>query len=34
LTLRYLTGELAIFTPCRRRPLDVEKNVLELKGCT
>jgi excinuclease ABC subunit A len=34
LTLKYLTGELAIVTPCRRRPLYVEKNFLELKGCT
>src|SRR5207237_3339169 len=33
-TLKYLTGELAIITPCRRRPLDADKNFLELKGCT
>jgi excinuclease ABC subunit A len=32
-TLKYITGELAIVTPCRRRPIDAEKNCLELKGC-
>jgi excinuclease ABC subunit A len=32
-TMRYITGELSIVTPCRRRPLDVDKNCLELKGC-
>jgi excinuclease ABC subunit A len=32
-TIKYLTGEYAIVTPPDRRPLDVEKNCLELKGC-
>jgi excinuclease ABC subunit A len=32
-TIKYLTGEYAIVTPCKRRPLDPDKNCLELKGC-
>jgi len=32
-TIKYITGELAIVTPCRRRPMDPAKNALELKGC-
>ena len=33
-TLKYLTGEYAIVTPPTvRRPVDPEKNCLELKGC-
>jgi excinuclease ABC subunit A len=32
-TVKYITGELAIVTPCRRRPMDADKNCLELKGC-
>jgi excinuclease ABC subunit A len=32
-TIQYITGEQAIVTPCKRRPIDVEKNCLELKGC-
>ncbi|MDB5323844.1 MAG: uvrA, partial [Phycisphaerales bacterium] len=32
-TVKYITGDLAIVTPCRRRPIDAEKNCLELKGC-
>jgi excinuclease ABC subunit A len=32
-TIKYLTGEYAIVTPCKRRPLDTEKNCIELKGC-
>src|SRR5688572_10151366 len=31
-TLKYLTGEYAIQTPEHRRPVDPEKNCLELKG--
>src|SRR5688572_24033927 len=32
-TIKYLTGEYAIVTPCKRRPMDPDKNCLELKGC-
>ena len=32
-TVKYLTGEYSIVTPGQRRPVDVEKNCLELKGC-
>ncbi|MDP9173997.1 MAG: excinuclease ABC subunit UvrA [Planctomycetota bacterium] len=32
-TIKYLTGEYAIETPRARRPMDFEKNCLELKGC-
>jgi excinuclease ABC subunit A len=32
-TLKYLTGELQIPIPEKRRPLDSDKNCLELKGC-
>jgi excinuclease ABC subunit A len=32
-TIKYLTGEYSIVTPCKRRPMDPEKNCLELKGC-
>jgi excinuclease ABC subunit A len=32
-TMKYITGELAIVTPCKRRPIDAEKSALELKGC-
>jgi excinuclease ABC subunit A len=32
-TIKYLTGEYAIVTPCKRRPLDPDKNCIELKGC-
>jgi excinuclease ABC subunit A len=33
-TLRYLTGELSIPLPERRRPVDPERNCLEIKGCS
>jgi excinuclease ABC subunit A len=33
LTVKYLTGQLAINTPLQRRPVDPEKSCLELKGC-
>ncbi len=33
-TIKYLTGELAIHTPEYRRPVDVKKECLELKGCS
>ena len=33
ITVRYLTGELAILPPEERRKLDPEKNAIELKGC-
>jgi excinuclease ABC subunit A len=33
LTVKYLTGQLAIPTPARRRALDAKKASLELKGC-
>ncbi|HEX2971853.1 MAG TPA: excinuclease ABC subunit UvrA [Tepidisphaeraceae bacterium] len=32
-TVKYLTGEYVIQPPTTRRPLDLEKNVLEIKGC-
>src|SRR5206468_4000929 len=32
-TIKYLTGEYAVVTPTQRRHLDLDKNVLELKGC-
>src|SRR4029079_9399528 len=32
-TLKYLTGELAIQPTEHRRPVDPDKNCLELKGC-
>jgi excinuclease ABC subunit A len=32
-TIKYLTGEYAILPPPSRRPVDVEKNCIELKGC-
>ncbi|HYO08652.1 MAG TPA: excinuclease ABC subunit UvrA [Tepidisphaeraceae bacterium] len=32
-TLKYLTGELQIRPPEHRRPVDPDKNCLELKGC-
>ena len=32
-TIKYLTGELAITTPVIRRPLDLDKNCIEIKGC-
>src|SRR6185312_9320063 len=33
ITIKYLTGEYAIVTPASRRPLDLDKNCIELKGC-
>ena len=33
ITIKYLTGEYAITAPPVRRPLDPDKNCLELKGC-
>ena len=32
-TIKYITGEYAIVPPGKRRPLDVEKNCIEIKGC-
>src|SRR5258706_3063886 len=32
-TIKYLTGECAILPPSERRPLDVDKNYFEIKGC-
>ena len=32
-TIKYLTGEFAIVPPHTYRPLDLDKNALELKGC-
>ena len=32
-TIKYLTGEYAITPPAQRRPVDAEKNCVELKGC-
>jgi excinuclease ABC subunit A len=32
-TIKYLNGDLAIHTPASRRPMDPDKNCLELKGC-
>ncbi|HEV7301177.1 MAG TPA: excinuclease ABC subunit UvrA [Tepidisphaeraceae bacterium] len=33
ITIKYLTGELSIRTPDIRRPIDPDKNCIELKGC-
>ena len=33
ITIKYLTGDLAIVTPAVRRPLDLDKNCIEVKGC-
>jgi excinuclease ABC subunit A len=33
LTIKYLTGECAIVVPPRRRPLDPDRNGIELRGC-
>ena len=33
ITIKYLTGQCAIPTPTGRRPLDPDKNCIELKGC-
>src|SRR5437588_279988 len=33
LTIKYLTGEYAIATPEHRRPIDLDKNAIEIKGC-
>jgi excinuclease ABC subunit A len=32
-TIKYLNGELAILPPPHRRPVDPDKNSLEIKGC-
>src|SRR3712207_1661651 len=32
-TSKYLTGENAILPPEQRRPMDLEKNCFEVKGC-
>jgi excinuclease ABC subunit A len=32
-TIKYLTGECAIMPPEQRRPMDAEKNCIEIKGC-
>jgi excinuclease ABC subunit A len=32
-TIKYLTGEYAILPPAQRRPVDLDKNAIELKGC-
>lgn len=32
-TIKYLVGELAIAAPTQRRPVDVEKSAIEIKGC-
>jgi excinuclease ABC subunit A len=32
-TVKYIVGEYAIVAPCARRPVDPNKNALELKGC-
>jgi excinuclease ABC subunit A len=32
-TIKYIKGELAITAPARRRPIDPDKNCIELKGC-
>ncbi len=32
-TVKYLTGEYAIDYPAVRRPIDIDRNCLELKGC-
>jgi excinuclease ABC subunit A len=33
ITIKYLTGEYAITAPVQRRPIDLDKNAIELKGC-
>ena len=33
ITIKYLTGEYAIQPPAHRRPLDPDKNAVEIKGC-
>ena len=33
MTIKYLTGELAIPTPAHRRPVDPNKDCIELRGC-
>jgi excinuclease ABC subunit A len=33
ITIKYLTGQCAIVAPPERRPLDPDKNCIELKGC-
>jgi len=33
LTVKYLTGQVEISIPAARRPLDVKRNCLEIKGC-
>src|SRR5688572_19921979 len=33
ITIKYLTGENQILPPPQRRPVDVDKNCLEIKGC-
>ncbi|MFT3784558.1 MAG: excinuclease ABC subunit UvrA [Tepidisphaeraceae bacterium] len=33
-TVKYLTGELAILPPENRRPVDPDKSCIEIKGCT
>jgi excinuclease ABC subunit A len=32
-TIKYLVGEYAILPPARRRPMDVDKSAIEIKGC-
>ena len=32
-TIKYLTGEYAIVAPRARRPVNPDKNALELRGC-
>jgi excinuclease ABC subunit A len=32
-TIKYLTGEYSIIPPAQRRPIDLDKNSLEIKGC-
>jgi excinuclease ABC subunit A len=32
-TIKYITGDLAIITPSRRRAIDADKNCLDIKGC-
>ena len=33
ITIKYLTGEYVIVTPTTRRPIDLDKNCIEIKGC-
>jgi excinuclease ABC subunit A len=33
-TIKYLTGEYQIFTPQTRRPVNPERNKIEIKGCS